>query len=363
VGLLRLELTDFRPFREAVFEPDPEGTTILIGPNGTGKTSLLEAVGYLGLGRSLRGSPREAMVRNGVDTSILRAELLDEGRPVLVEAEIQRVGRSRMQINRQAVRTRRDMAEAVPVTTFCPGDLDVIQRGPADRRELLDDALALLDPAGGAAISSVEKAVSQRNALLRQAGGRLTDDVATTLDVWDDRLTRAGDELVAMRTRLLEELAGPIDHAYRALTGDASPGVVSATYEATAPEGMAEGLAASRVDDLRRGTTTVGPHRDDVALLLEGREARTQASQGEQRTFALALRLAIHLAATERRGSPPILLLDDVFSELDPNRGRRLVAELPVGQALVSTASPLPEGVEPAMVLDVTTLLGDHVES
>ena len=121
---------------------------------------------------------------------------------------------------------------------------------------------------------------------------------------------------------------------------------------------MAASLAATRTEDLRRGVTTTGPHRDDVALVLSGRDARNQASQGEQRTFALALRLAVHLAAAERHGSPPILILDDVFSELDPGRGRRLVAELPAGQTLVSTAAPLPDGIAPAMVLDVASMVG-----
>jgi len=357
VGLHRLELTEFRPFASAVLTPDPEGTTILVGPNGTGKTSLLEAVAYLGLGRSLRGSPREAMIRNGAERSILRAELVDDGRPILVEAELARTGRSRLQVNRQIVRSRRDMAEAVPVSTFCPDDMGVVQGGPSGRRDLLDDALALLDPTAGSVIAAVDKTVTQRNALLRQSGGRLTDDIATTLDVWDDRLAAAGDELVALRRRLLDDLAAPIDHAYRALAGTEAAGVATASYEATAPDGMAASLLATRAEDLRRGVTTTGPHRDDVALVLAGRDARNQASQGEQRTFALSLRLAVHLAAAERHGTPPILILDDVFSELDPGRGRRLVAELPAGQTLVSTAAPLPDGIAPAMVVDVSTMV------
>jgi DNA replication and repair protein RecF len=358
MGLHRLEITSFRAFDSATFEPDPEGTTVLIGPNGTGKNSILEAVGYLGLGRSLRGSPREAMVRNGAPTSIIRAELSFSERDVLVEAELVRSGRSRIQINRQAAKTRRDLANAVPVTSFFPGDLDVVQGGPAGRRNLLDDALSLLDPAAGALIEEVDKVLRQRNALLKSSGGRLTAEVETTLDIWDDRLSVVGDRLGAARMTLLESLTQPIDQAYTALSGEAPDGVAVVTYESSTPDGVAASLKASRRDDLRRGLTTLGPHRDDIGLRLEGRDARTQASQGEQRTFAVALRLAIHLAARERRGEAPILLLDDVFSELDPGRSRRLINELPPGQALVTTAAPLPKGIHPAMTLDVTSLLG-----
>jgi DNA replication and repair protein RecF len=356
VGLLHLELSEFRVFPRAVFEPDPEGTTVLLGPNGTGKTSLLEAVGYLGLGRSLRGAPREALIRSGAEQSILRAELAMGERTLLVEAELNRVGRSRMQVNRQAVRNRGDLAAAVPVTTFCPDDLGVVRGPPAGRRELLDDALVLLEPGAGAVVEEVERCLRQRNALLRRAQGRLSPEVASTLEVWDDRLSSSGDRLVHLRRRLLSELAGPVDVAYQQLAGTSGPAAVVARYEGTEEDQLAQLLAASRAEDLRRGTSTVGPHRDDVALWLNGGDARVQASQGEQRTLALALRLAVHLAATDRLGVAPLLLLDDVFSELDPDRSRRLVNELPRGQALITTASPLPDGVAPALVLDVRDL-------
>jgi DNA replication and repair protein RecF len=358
VGLKHLELTSFRVFTRAHFTPHPSGTTVLVGPNGTGKTSLLEAVGYLGLGRSLRGSPREAMVKNGASQAILRAELVLQDRDLLVEAALLREGRSRIQLNRQVVKSRAELAAAIPVSTFCPDDLGLVQGGPAGRRELLDEALGLLDQASAGAIEEVDRILRQRNALLRQAGGRLSDEIGATLAVWDDRMATAGDRLVDARRRLLDLLAQPIDVAYQALAGPGSEGVES-RYLASCAEGVAQGLAEHRAEDLRRGLTTVGPHRDDVELKLGGRDTRTQASQGEQRTLALALRLAVHQAASAQLGEAPLLLLDDVFSELDPDRSRRLVNELPPGQALVTTAAPLPEGIHPAMVLDVRELLGD----
>ena len=356
MGLLHLELVDFRVFPQARFVPDPHGTTVLLGPNGTGKTSLLEAVGYLGLGRSLRGSPREAMIRGNAPQAILRAEIEMGERDLLVEAEVNRVGRSRMQINRQAVKSRRDLTEALSVTTFSPDDLAVVQGPPSGRRELLDDALVILDPRAGSILEEVDRCLRQRNALLRQAGGRLTTEVATTLEVWDERFSTSGNQLVALRRDLLEDLAVPIDNAYQRLAGTSGATTALALYEGTARGSLTEILDRARVDDLRRGQSTVGPQRDDVALWLNGRDARTQASQGEQRTLALALRLAVHLAATEHLGAAPLLLLDDVFSELDPERSRRLITELPPGQALISTASPLPPGVEPSLVLDVRDL-------
>ncbi len=359
MGLQRLELRSFRVFEEAVFLPDATGTTVLVGPNGTGKTSLLEAVGYLGLGRSLRGSPKEAMVKNGAATAVLRAELTVGDREILLEAELVREGRSRIQLNRQPVKSRKELSAAIPVTTFCPDDLAVVQGGPGGRRELLDDALHLLNPQAAAAIDEVDKILRQRNALLRQSGGRVSPEIDATLQVWDDRLSVAGDALISYRTKLLESLAAPINLAYQALAGNTDESI-EAHYLASAPLGVREGLQRHRAEDLRRGVTSVGPHRDDVTLLLGGRDTRTQASQGEQRTLALALRLAVHIAATEQLDEAPLLLLDDVFSELDPNRSRRLVNELPPGQALVTTASPLPEGVAPSLIVDVEEMVAKH---
>jgi len=371
VSLSLLTLHDFRIFDECRFEPDPEGTTVITGPNGTGKTTMLEAVAYLGTQRSFRGAQREAMVRTGRPQAVIRAALTRAGLPLLVEAEVAAQGRSRAQVNRQPVRTRRDLAEAVPVTVFSPEDLGIVQGTPSRRRDLLDDALRLLDPKASALLEEVERVLRQRGALLRQAGGRLGPEIAATLDVWDERLAQAGTDLATARTELARALQPLVAAAYAALARPGShPGPTTAAtrprpsteaaieYRATWEGSLAGALARARADDVRRGASTVGPHRDDLVLALGGRDARVQASQGEQRCLALALRLGVHHLVTERLGVPPILLLDDVFSELDPVRSHALVTEIPRGQALLTTAVPLPAGVEVAAVVDVRDLTG-----
>jgi DNA replication and repair protein RecF len=357
VTLRRIELADFRIFGAAVFIPEAEGTTVISGPNGTGKTSVLEALVYLGTQRSFRGAPREAMVRTGATRAIVRAELRGEASPTLVEAEIVPVGRSRTQVNRKTASGRKDLAIATPCTIFSPEDLALVSGGPRVRRELLDDALGLVDAEGARAADQVERILRQRAALLRQAGGRVSPDVASTLDVWDQRLADAGKILVAARERLvaaLDEFVGP---AYGRLAGVPEQIVVSQEYVRSWSGELLDALVAHRTDDLRRGVNTVGPHRDDLLLTLEGREARTHASQGEQRCLALALRIGVHQLVVARTALTPTLLLDDVFSELDPARSRALVAELPPGQSILTTAAPLPDGIEVAQIVDIAQVV------
>ena len=183
--------------------------------------------------------------------------------------------------------------------------------------------------------------------------------MTATLDVWDQRLADAGKVLVEARERLVADLDPLVAAAYRHLAG-ASDGADEARlvqrYVRSWDGDLLEALGTSRPDDLRRGVNTVGPHRDDLSLQIEGREARTHASQGEQRCVALALRLGVHQLVRARTALIPTLLLDDVFSELDPARSRALVQELPVGQSILTTAAPLPEGIEVARLLPVASL-------
>jgi DNA replication and repair protein RecF len=356
LALIELSMTDFRLFDQVTVEPATEGTTVLSGPNGSGKTTILEAVAFLGSQRSFRGAPKEAMIQGGRVAGYVRGEFLDAERKVTVETELTRgSGESRAQVNRQRAR-RADLAAAVPVTVFSPEDLSVVQGGPSARRGLLDDALALLDRRSATAVEDTERALRQRGALLRQSGGRKTPEIEATLDVWDERLAKAAELVVGARQILLAELGPLTSQAYGELADSPAAVDVQLRYEQSWEGPYAVALSQRRQEDLRRGATTAGPNRDDVAVQLNGRDSRVQASQGEQRCLALALRLGIHHLLTERLGRPPILLLDDVFSELDPGRSRALVRQLPWGQSLLSTAVPLPEGMEVAMVIDVENL-------
>ena len=349
--LRRLWLTDFRSYTSADVA-FPPGTTAIVGRNGQGKTNLLEAIAHLS-GTSLRGATAEAMVRSGTERAVVRAEATRGARELLVEAEIAVRGRGRMQLNRQPVKRRRDLLDAVAVTIFSPDDLVLVKGGPGERRTWLDEAVLGMDAHADSVKADVDRILKQRNALLKGVRGRLDESAALTLDVWDDRLTRAGEELARRRTETLDVLVPQIATAYRDLAGRELP--VGAVYQAAwSGTGLATALADARDQDLRRGITTVGPHRDEVALSLDGLPARTHASQGEQRSLALALRLAVHRAITTVSGSSPILLLDDVLSELDEGRSEALVAHLPPGQTLLTTAGPLPSHTSPDLVLRVT---------
>lgn len=348
-----LWLTDFRCYEEATLR-FPPGVTVICGANAQGKTSLLEAVGWAATGRSFRGVADQALVRAGRDLAILRAEVVDDDRVQLLEAEIKGSGRNRVQLNRNPVQRSRELLGLMRVTVFAPDDLQLVKGGPAGRRDYLDDLLAALSPRYEAARTDYERVLKQRNALLR--GGLRGEDAVGTLDVFDLQLAGAGAELARGRVKLLERLVPAVVDAYAELAGQRTP--ITTAYEAAwAPSGLDAGseggldqalldaFAAHRRAEVDRGVTLVGPHRDEWRLLVGGMESRTHASQGEQRTLALALRLGGHRLCGELTGSAPVLLLDDVFSELDGQRAVALVAHLDEGQTLVTTAGAVPSGI------------------
>lgn len=350
----QLWLTDFRSY-EALDLALPPGLTAIVGENGQGKTNVLEAVAWLASMRSFRGAGNESLVRTGHDTAIVRAEVVAGARTTLVEAEVAATGRSRVLVNRQRLPRARDLLGHLRVTVFSPDDLALVKGPPAGRRDWLDDLLVASNPRNDRVRGDFERILRQRNALLKQAGGRLSPDVASTLDVWDTKLAAAGDALGAARAAALDELTGEIASAYRRIArGGPDRGVVGVRLDAPwrAP-GLAESLAQARQDDLRRGTTTVGPHRDEIVLEIDGLASRTQRSQGEQRSLALALQLAAHRWVTAITATTPVLLLDDVFSELDEHRCRALLDELPAVQTLLTSAVGVPAGIRPELVVDV----------
>ncbi len=349
--LRHLWLTDFRSYAEADLELG-DGLTAICGPNGHGKTNILEAVGLLATLDSFRGSPSEALVRAGAARSVVRAEGEREGRDLLIEVELVVGGRTRAQVNRQRLARTRDLLGAIRVSVFAPDDLVLVKGGPGERRRYLDDLLVAEHPARDPLRTELERVLRQRGALLRQAGGRLTPDIEVTLDVWDTKLADVGERVAAARADALDRLAPLLATAYDEVAE--RPSEVRVRYDAPwRASGLAAALLAARRDDLRRGVTTVGPHRDDLVVTLGGLPARTHASQGEQRSLALALRLAGHRLVSDAAGTPPVLLLDDVFSELDPDRSDALLRSLPEGQTLLTTAGPLPPRARPDQVLDV----------
>jgi DNA replication and repair protein RecF len=351
VAISTLWLTDFRCFTEAEFRPDPEGLTVLRGPNGAGKTSVLEAVGWLATQRSIRGAARDVLVRSGTERAVVRAEASVGDRAVLVEGEIPVAGSARTQVNRQPVRRRSELAQALNVTVFAPNDLDLIQSGPAGRREYLDDVLVARHARLDALVTEVDRILRQRGAVLRQAGGRPDSAIAATLDVWDARLGESGTALALERETLAAELTPPACRAYERLAGVVEP--VTLRYQRSWEGDLVDALGAARHDDVRRQVTSVGPHRDDLELSIGPRPARTHASQGEQRCVALAMRLASHELRRGDLPEPPVLLLDDVFSELDAQRAAALVELLPPGQVLLTTAVDPPPVVHAGRVVEV----------
>jgi DNA replication and repair protein RecF len=365
----RIELVDVRNYRAVAFDLTA-GVTAVLGDNGQGKTNLAEAIAYLATLASFRGAPPDALVRSGADIGIIRAVVRDGGRASLVEAELSAVGRNRVQVNRQRLARARDLLGVVRVSVFSPDDLVVVKGAPSDRRRFLDDTLVALATKYDAMRLELDRIVRQRNTLLKQASGRLDGDIASTLDVWDARFADVGERFGHARATLVARLSPMVQEAYGQLaagpggareqrtgTGADAAGVADVVEMVYEPPwrrtGLGAALSDARAQDVRRGVSTVGPHRDDVVLWLGGMPARTHASQGEQRTLTLALRLAAHRLVAERTGSTPVLVLDDVLSELDAGRATALLAHLPPGQVIITSAAALPPAARPERVLRI----------
>ena len=347
-----LELIDFRNYAQGSFDLT-SGTTAIIGGNGQGKTNLAEALAYLATLSSFRGAPNEALVKAGALQAIIRANVRhDDGRETLIEAELVAAGRNRVQVNKQKLVRVRDLLGSVRVTVFSPDDLILVKGGPGDLRRYMDDTLVALATKYDAIRLEIDRIVKQRNTLLKQANGRLTNEITVTLDVWDMKFAEIADQFGYARATLVSRITPMIQDAYERLAGSPTP--IELRYE---PEwrqvGLVSALQAARTTDLRRGVSTVGPHRDELSFTINGLPSRTQASQGEQRTLALALRLAAHQLVTERTGSAPVLVLDDVLSELDDGRATALLEHIPAGQVIITTANELPPAAQADRILRI----------
>ncbi len=358
--LAKVWLTDFRSYEQHEVELDT-GLTAILGPNGVGKTNLLEAIGLLASLKSFRGAPTESLIRRGASSAIVRAEGERDGRDVLIELELTR-GRTRAQVNKQKLQRTSDLLGALQVTFFAPDDLALVKEGPGVRRQYLDDLMVSLDPRFDSALSDLDRVLRQRGALLRQTRGSVDEATGMTLDVWDAKLGELGQRVTERREYTLGALMPLVGQAYEQLAGE--PTEVIATYiRSWDGDELAEALAESRQQDVRRGVSTVGPHRDDLRLSLDGFASRSEASQGEQRTLALALRLAGHRLVAQHIGEAPLLLLDDVLSELDPDRARALLDNLPPGQTIITSASGLPPGTVPDHTLTFESPRSSSAES
>src|SRR6266568_4900603 len=321
----RLELVDFRSYPHVVVE-FAAGCSVLVGPNGIGKTNLVEGLHYLSTLDSHRVAVDAPLVRAGAASSVIRGEIVHDGRSLLVELALEPGKANRARLNGSPVRRPRDILGALRMVLFAPEDMALVRGDPAERRRYLDDLLVARQPRYAGVRADYERVLKQRNALLRTAylarKVGAGDRDLSTLDVWDMHLAQHGSELMAARMELCAALGPHVAKAYEAL---------------------AAALAAARPSEVDRGVTLVGPHRDDVTLTLGELPAKGYASHGESWSFALALRLAAY-ELLRAEGVEPVLALDDVFAELDTGRRDRL-AELVGGAAQLIVTCAVPEDV------------------
>jgi len=354
VIVANLELLDFRNYRSASLALG-SGVTVIVGPNGQGKTNLVEAIGVLATGGSHRVASDQALVRSGADRAIIRARLRHGDRSIGLQAEINRSGANRLQVNGQPVRSR-EARRHLDSVLFAPEDLAIVRGEPGGRRHFLDELLAMRQPRFAGVLADYDRVLRQRNTLLKTARSTRTPESALgTLDVWDERLAALGADIVAGRDALVAELGPHVAGAYRTIAGaDHEVRLESETTAAPEAAAFLETLRARRTEELDRAVTLVGPHRDDLRVELNGMPARTTASHGESWSAALALKLAAaELLRETGPAGDPVLVLDDVFAELDAGRRARLVgAVIGYEQVLVTAAVPedVPSGISGATV-------------
>jgi DNA replication and repair protein RecF len=321
-----IEVRDFRNHQETSLEVPP-GLIAVVGPNAQGKTNLLEAMYYLCALESPRVHSDLPLVRVGSEGAILRGEIESDAGRILIEVEVRGAGQNRVQVNRSPVRRRRDLRKQVRAVFSGPDDLDVVGGDPGERRRFMDEALRGLWPLKEGTGPAYEKVLRQRNRLLKEWEG---PGEPPELAAWDEELVQAGTSLTLLREAAIEAVGPRASGEFSILSGEPLLLEYESTVDRRAlPDNFRERLRLRRGDELIRRTTLVGPHRDDLRLLVQGLTARGFASHGESWGAALCLRLGLAEAVAEEVGEPPIRFFDDPFSGLDPERrdriGRRLV--------------------------------------
>jgi DNA replication and repair protein RecF len=397
VHLTRLALTDFRSYTSADLTLDA-GVTTLSGPNGEGKTKLAEAIGYVATLGSHRVATDTPLVRQGADRAIIRAAISSFRGQALIEIEVNPGKANRVRLNRAPVNRPREILGVLRTVLFAPEDLALVKGDPGERRRFLDDLLVAAAPRLAGVRSDYDRVIRQRTALLKSAGQRvgrgrssrasapagdaeapagssMPSAMGSTLDAWDEQLARAGAELLAARLALVRALRPHVAAAYAAVSGDRGPAGISYRPSfplpgAAAPDAepdseqkpadlepaMREALQQARPQELERGVCLVGPHRDELELRVGELPARGYASHGESWSLALALRLASY-ELLRADGEDPVLILDDVFAELDTGRRDRLAGLVADAEQVIVTAA-VPADV-PATLTGARYSVGD----
>lgn len=367
--LRHLTLANFRNHTHSEIEL-AAGINLFVGPNGQGKTNAVEAVHYLATTTSHRVAGYLPLIRNSAEQAVVRAKVANDQRELLLELELNRNSKNRAVVNKAKPGPVSGLLGCLLVVCFAPEDLDIVRRDPSNRRNFLDALIVQLQPRLAGVMTDYDRVLKQRNTLLKSArANRLPASALSTLDAWDEQLVHLGSELVATRMRLIERLNPLVLAAYQSIAVSRNeptlllrssllatelPTWADDDEESSETEFLATGdageiaalfrsrLAAVRPKELERGLTLVGPQRDDLVLLLNGMPAKGYSSHGESWSYALALRLAsLELLRQDSRAGDPVLILDDVFAELDETRRNRLADLVRDNeQVLITSADP-----------------------
>ncbi len=347
-------MRDIRIIQSCDIEFD-KGVTVFVGDNGQGKTSILESIYWTSHAKSFRHVNVEDIIRKNCDSAKINIEITDDLRPQDIDITLNRIGRDNVLVNGQKLRKNSDLLDTLRVSIFTPDDLDIIKGSSALRREVLDDNLFQISKKYIAASKDYSRSLKQKNAYLK------SDDFdKVVIEVLNNSLVVSGSVIIKSRLAALNNFRKVLQDAYDHISGENSQiliryiskifsndhGEDKDPNEDISNEEL-QAVFLSKIEEYssieyRRGHSIIGPHRDDLAIFIHGRDSRTQASQGEQRSMALALKMAFHRLVTQKTGDNPILLLDDVFSELDLGRTHRLVECLPAAQTFVTTATDIP---------------------